>query len=96
MGTARIAPAISIFEVEILRSHSAYFWQGTDGYHYEAKMYEAEETGPYFKVSKIDHESANAAEQVWHLSENTDILRLIANGAMAPDTRSRTHLKESN
>ena len=98
MGTARIAPAQSVFTLHIPTSmldRQVFSWEGTDGFAYEAQIFDDEQTGPYVRVLRIDPQGANAAEQTWHLPESTDILRLIANGAMAPDTKAHIHTKES-
>ena len=88
----RIAPAIHITTMRLPASWMSpnwyARWDGDDGYHYEAGVWEREETGPYLRVRcwydadgrGLDCELVGEVE----LPETTDILRLVANGWEAP------------
>lgn len=86
---ARISRASSIADVKL--SNDTYrfqaIWQGIDGYEYEARYFESEDSGGYLNITKSDYDEPGApfgTITVWRLPVEVNLLKIIANGTHYP------------
>lgn len=81
--TAAIAPTFDIDHVAFIDTDASrgVAWKGVDGYDYQARIFEDEETGPYCRVVCFGTPEAPGERCQWRLAANTYLLRLIIDGA---------------